>query len=177
MQLSRHDSRLACKVRVAEAALLLCAAGAVLRPQVSTSTSLALDYRTIAPFVLWHWMGCRMKLCRMKFHCALSRYSPVTYHTRPSPGCCCRRRRCRDCGNFVNVRNAQMAGLLLPNVSYATAVDLGDRTSPYVSVHPRRKQEVCRRLSLQALKLQYGMTELVRKNTRRFLLAMFAMFV
>eukprot|EP01043_Picozoa_sp_COSAG02_P092280 COSAG02_NODE_28907_length_579_cov_17335.633333_1_plen_55_part_10 len=54
-----------------------------------------------------------------------------------------------------------MAGLLLPNVSYATAADLGDRTSPYVSVHPRRKQELCRRLSLQALKLQYGMTTLV----------------
>jgi sialate O-acetylesterase len=67
----------------------------------------------------------------------------------------------KDCGNFVNVRNAQMAGLLLPSVSYATAVDLGDRSSPYVSVHPRRKQELCRRLSLQALKLQYGMTTLV----------------
>jgi hypothetical protein len=54
-----------------------------------------------------------------------------------------------------------MAGLLLPNVSYATATDLGDRTSPYVSVHPRRKQELCRRLSLQALKMQYGMATLV----------------
>ena len=64
----------------------------------------------------------------------------------------------KDCGNFVGLRNAQMAGLLLPNVSYATAADLGDRSSPYVSVHPRRKQELCRRLSLQALKMQYGMT-------------------
>ena len=61
----------------------------------------------------------------------------------------------KDCGDFVGVRNAQMAGLLLPNVSYATAADLGDRTSPYVSVHPRRKQELCRRLALQALKMQY----------------------
>ena len=67
----------------------------------------------------------------------------------------------KDCGDFVAVRNAQMAGLLLPNVSYATAVDLGDRSSPFVSVHPRRKQELCRRLSLQALKMQYGMTALV----------------
>ena len=67
----------------------------------------------------------------------------------------------KDCGDFVSIRNAQMAGLLLPNVSYATAADLGDRTSPYVSVHPRRKQELCRRLALQALKLQYGMTTLV----------------
>eukprot|EP01043_Picozoa_sp_COSAG02_P119469 COSAG02_NODE_56136_length_287_cov_0.585106_1_plen_30_part_01 len=30
-----------------------------------------------------------------------------------------------------------MVGLLLLNVSYAPAADLGDRTSPYVSVHPR----------------------------------------
>lgn len=63
MQLSRHDSRLACKVRVAEAALLLCAAGAVLRPQVSTSSSSSsrLPYRTVlyctvAPFLLWPCM-------------------------------------------------------------------------------------------------------------------------
>jgi hypothetical protein len=70
-----------------------------------------------------------------------------------------------------------MAGLLLPNVSYATAVDLGDRTSPYVSVHPRRKQELCRRLSLQALKLQYGMTDLVRKDTQTpFLIAIFCTY-
>ena len=67
----------------------------------------------------------------------------------------------KDCGNFVDVRNAQMAAMLLPNVSYATAADLGDRTSPYVSVHPRRKQELCRRLALQALKMQYGMTTVV----------------
>jgi hypothetical protein len=52
-------------------------------------------------------------------------------------------------------------GRLPQNVSYATAVDLGDRSSPYVSVHPRRKQELCRRLALQALKMQYGMTTLV----------------
>ena len=32
----------------------------------------------------------------------------------------------------------------------------GDHTAPYVSVHPRRKQELCRRLALQALKMQYG---------------------
>ena len=60
------------------------------------------------------------------------------------------------CGSFVNVRNAQMAGLRLPNTGYAVAVDLGDTNSPARSVHPRRKQEVSRRLALQALKLQYG---------------------
>ena len=37
----------------------------------------------------------------------------------------------------------------------------GDHTAPYVSVHPRRKQELCRRLALQALKMQYGVPALV----------------
>jgi len=65
------------------------------------------------------------------------------------------------CGSFVNVRNAQMAGLRLPNTGYAVAVDLGDTNSPARSVHPRRKQEVSRRLALQALKLQYGKSSVV----------------
>ena len=65
------------------------------------------------------------------------------------------------CGSFVNVRNAQMAGLRLPNTGYAVAVDLGDTNSPARSVHPRRKQEVSRRLALQALKLQYGKKSVV----------------
>lgn len=65
------------------------------------------------------------------------------------------------CGDFVNVRNAQFTGLLLPQTAYAVAIDLGDVGSPARSVHPRRKQEVGRRLALQALKLQYGKADLV----------------
>jgi len=41
-----------------------------------------------------------------------------------------------------------MAALKLPNVGYAVAIDLGDPKSPFGSIHPRRKQEVGRRLSL-----------------------------
>jgi len=60
------------------------------------------------------------------------------------------------CDNFVNVRNAQFSALQLPHTGYAVAVDLGDVGSPARSVHPRRKQEVGRRLALQALDMQYG---------------------
>lgn len=65
------------------------------------------------------------------------------------------------CGDFVNVRNAQFSGLKLPRTAYAVAVDQGDVSSPARSVHSRRKQEVSRRLALQALKLQYGQKSLV----------------
>jgi sialate O-acetylesterase len=60
------------------------------------------------------------------------------------------------CDDFVNVRNAQLSALQLPQTGYAVAVDLGDVGSPARSVHPRRKQEVGRRLALQALDMQYG---------------------
>ena len=40
-----------------------------------------------------------------------------------------------------------MAALKLDDVSYAVAIDIGDPTSPWGAVHPRRKQEVGRRLA------------------------------
>lgn len=63
------------------------------------------------------------------------------------------------CDPFVNLRNSQFSALELPQTAYASAVDLGDQDLDHPdirSVHPRRKQEVGRRLSLQALKMQYG---------------------
>ena len=53
-----------------------------------------------------------------------------------------------------------MAALKLKKVGYAVAIDLGDPTSPQGSIHPRRKQEVGRRLSLSCLNIQYGMGNL-----------------
>ena len=58
--------------------------------------------------------------------------------------------------DFTAVRNAQMAALKLPNTGYAVAIDLGDVHSPVTPIHPRRKQEVGRRLALSALSIQYG---------------------
>jgi sialate O-acetylesterase len=56
--------------------------------------------------------------------------------------------------DFTAVRNAQMAALKLPKVGYAVAIDLGDVHSPVTPIHPRRKQEVGRRLALSALSVQ-----------------------
>lgn len=58
--------------------------------------------------------------------------------------------------DFTVVRNAQMAALQLPKTGYAVAIDLGDIHSPVSSIHPRRKQEVGRRLAISALSVQYG---------------------
>ena len=45
----------------------------------------------------------------------------------------------------------------IPNSGMASALDIGDR----VDIHPQNKQEVGRRLALQALKRTYGRSELV----------------
>lgn len=66
-------------------------------------------------------------------------------------------------GHTAILRDAQVAGAsLLPNTAWASAADLGDGVAggpdgpAPVPGHPRRKQEVGRRLSLAALNLSYG---------------------
>lgn len=50
-----------------------------------------------------------------------------------------------------------MSALLLEDVGYAVAIDLGDiYKPPKTPVHPRRKQEVGRRLALEAWRIVYG---------------------
>ena len=63
--------------------------------------------------------------------------------------------------SFTDVRNAQMAALKLNNTGFAVAIDLGDLHSPVTPIHPRRKQEVGRRLALSALSVQYGRHDIV----------------
>ena len=58
--------------------------------------------------------------------------------------------------SFVLLRAAQTAALALPATAMATAIDLGDPTSPAGNIHPRLKQEVGRRLGLGAMALAYG---------------------
>ena len=53
------------------------------------------------------------------------------------------------------LRAAQDAALQLPRVGLAAAIDLADPDSPNGAIHPRRKQEVGRRLSLTARAIQY----------------------
>jgi hypothetical protein len=49
-----------------------------------------------------------------------------------------------------------MAALKLRHVGFAVAIDLGDAFSPVNPIHPRRKQEVGRRLALSELAVQYA---------------------
>lgn len=58
-------------------------------------------------------------------------------------------------GTWPSARAAQAAALQLPGVGFATAIDLSDPTSPDGGIHPRRKQEVGRRLALQIRSLHY----------------------
>lgn len=58
--------------------------------------------------------------------------------------------------DFTALRVAQLAALRLPATGYATAIDLGDERSPWGPIHPRRKEEVGRRLAAVALLLAYG---------------------
>lgn len=57
---------------------------------------------------------------------------------------------------WPNFRAAQLAATQLPKVGFATAIDIGDPSSPHESIHPRRKQEVGRRLALSVRSIEYG---------------------
>jgi sialate O-acetylesterase len=61
-------------------------------------------------------------------------------------------------------RQAQLDALALPNVGFATAVDLGDIDSPYGNIHPRDKEDVGRRLLLAGRAIAYGDTTIIFKG-------------
>jgi len=67
-------------------------------------------------------------------------------------------------GPLAEFRMAQLAALNLPNVGYASGVDIGDVSSPYGSIHPRAKRAVGTRLANAALALNYGKTEIAWKG-------------
>jgi sialate O-acetylesterase len=55
------------------------------------------------------------------------------------------------------VREQQRLNLSVPNTAMAVTIDIGDAGN----VHPKNKQELCRRLALMARKLAYGETDVV----------------
>jgi len=60
--------------------------------------------------------------------------------------------------DWAELREAQfLTTQAIPNVGIATAIDVGDAAD----IHPRNKQEVGRRLALQAEKMAYGMKDVV----------------
>ena len=54
--------------------------------------------------------------------------------------------------DWAELREAQLMTLSLPNTGMASAIDIGDADD----IHPKNKQEVGRRLALNALHLAYG---------------------
>lgn len=64
-----------------------------------------------------------------------------------------------------DMRQGQLdGGLSLPNVSFVTAMDLGDIGSPFTDIHPRRKQPVGARLAAVAAAELYGMGGLTHRG-------------
>jgi len=57
---------------------------------------------------------------------------------------------------WPDTREAQLNALKLNKVGFASAVDLGDPTSPYGDVHPRDKQDVGKRLAVAVRAIAYG---------------------
>lgn len=57
-----------------------------------------------------------------------------------------------DESTWAELREAQLMTLDMPNTGMAVAIDIGESED----IHPRNKQEVGRRLALQALKVAYG---------------------
>jgi len=55
-----------------------------------------------------------------------------------------------------DIRLAQLYANKIPKVGFATAMDLGDPTAPFGSIHPRNKQTVGMRLSAAARAITYG---------------------
>ena len=57
---------------------------------------------------------------------------------------------------WQEIRQAQLAALAQPNVSFASAVDIGDPQAPLGSYHPRDKRTIARRLAAAAQAAVYG---------------------
>jgi hypothetical protein len=74
----------------------------------------------------------------------------------PGPGCNDEPTCTNNNTGYALIRQGQQCALKLPATGYAVALDLGDPSSPFSSIHPRRKQEVGRRLMLAANAVVYN---------------------
>eukprot|EP00026_Physarum_polycephalum_P006259 Phypoly_transcript_06301.p1 GENE.Phypoly_transcript_06301~~Phypoly_transcript_06301.p1 ORF type:complete len:524 (+),score=61.67 Phypoly_transcript_06301:155-1726(+) len=63
--------------------------------------------------------------------------------------------------SLADMRLAQTAGLLLPNVGMISTIDAGDTGSPFTNIHPRDKQIVGYRMNLAIQAILYGDTTVV----------------
>ena len=70
---------------------------------------------------------------------------------------------------LAELRHAQLAALQLPRVGYASAMDLGDSTSPYGNVHFQNKQVISTRIVDAALALAFDKAALASYPAPQFL--------
>eukprot|EP00935_MAST-01C_sp_MAST-1C-sp1_P000171 g171.t1 len=103
--------------------------------------------------------GCRFKALIRAWRAAFDTTAPTPlspYHGTGSESCPISGGSSN--GALPAQRLLQTEALTLPSVGMASAVDLGDSSSPYWpgSVHPRMKQPVGLRLALEALRIGYN---------------------
>lgn len=107
--------------------------------QGESNADRAAQYRTLFPALIRDWRGRWQSPALPFLYVQLAGYQPPT---APGP----------EESAWAELREAQQMTLALPATGMATAIDLGDSTD----IHPRNKQEVGRRLALQARCVAYG---------------------
>lgn len=107
--------------------------------QGESNADRAAQYRTLFPALIQDWRGRWQSPALPFLYVQLAGYQPPTA-TEPVESA------------WAELREAQQLTLQLPATGMATAIDLGDSTD----IHPRNKQEVGRRLALQARRVAYG---------------------
>lgn len=106
--------------------------------QGESNASRAQEYRTLFPAMISDW---RKQWKRGDFPFLFVQLANFRAR-RPQPA---------D-SDWAELREAQAAALQLPATGMATAIDIGEAKD----IHPRNKQEVGRRLALQARAIAYG---------------------
>jgi sialate O-acetylesterase len=98
-----------------------------------------IDYRTLLPGLISAW---RNEWGQGDFPFGIVQLASY-YEQQTAPV---------DRGGYINLREAQAMALRVPGAFMATAMDIGEGNN----IHPRNKQEVGRRLALNALQVVYG---------------------
>lgn len=106
--------------------------------QGENNVSRAFQYRNLFPMLINDWR-IQFKNLKMPFlFVQLANFLPAMNMPVES--------------TWAELREAQSMTLSLPNTGMATIIDIGDA----LDIHPKNKQDVGYRLSLQALKVSYG---------------------
>jgi sialate O-acetylesterase len=111
--------------------------------QGETNAPRAAQYRTLFPNLIRDWRARWQQPALPFLFVQIAGYQPNGNQPVES--------------TFAELREAQQLALALPATGMATAIDVGDSTD----IHPRNKQEVGRRLALQARRVAYGEAQTV----------------